>query len=79
MSNWLVDPAIHQLDCGDNSCRYATKKGGMRTNGGCRCASNNGKNVEFFLRQNYHAALEKIKGLEAELQSIAEDEAGASL
>ena len=28
-----------ELDCGDNSCRYAPKenKGGMRTNGGCRC------------------------------------------
>jgi hypothetical protein len=26
-----------RLDCGDNSCRYATTKGGMRTNGGCRC------------------------------------------
>lgn len=25
------------LDCGDNSCRFATVKGGMRTNGGCRC------------------------------------------
>lgn len=25
------------LDCGDNSCCYARKKGGMRTNGGCRC------------------------------------------
>lgn len=24
-------------DCGDNSCRYAKNKGGMRTNGGCRC------------------------------------------
>lgn len=24
-------------DCGDNSCRFATTKGGMRTNGGCRC------------------------------------------
>lgn len=24
------------LDCGDNSCRF-TRKGGMRTNGGCRC------------------------------------------
>lgn len=24
-------------DCGDNSCRFAVKKGGMRTNGGCRC------------------------------------------
>ena len=25
------------IDCGDNSCMYAKKKGGMRTNGGCRC------------------------------------------
>jgi len=24
-------------DCGDNSCLYAKNKGGMRTNGGCRC------------------------------------------
>ena len=24
-------------DCGDNSCRFAVKRGGMRTNGGCRC------------------------------------------
>lgn len=26
-----------ELDCGDNSCMFATRKGGMRTNGGCRC------------------------------------------
>ncbi len=26
-----------EQDCGDNSCRYAKNKGGMRTNGGCRC------------------------------------------
>ena len=25
------------LDCGDNSCLFAEHKGGMRTNGGCRC------------------------------------------
>jgi len=24
-------------DCGDNSCLYAISRGGMRTNGGCRC------------------------------------------
>jgi hypothetical protein len=24
-------------DCGDNSCMFADKKTGMRTNGGCRC------------------------------------------
>jgi hypothetical protein len=27
-------------DCGDNSCKFARAKGGMRTNGGCRCANN---------------------------------------
>lgn len=27
-------------DCGDNSCRFAVEKGGMRTNGGCRCLLN---------------------------------------
>lgn len=25
------------MDCGDNSCLFAEAKGGMRTNGGCRC------------------------------------------
>jgi len=25
------------IDCGDNSCLFADKIGGMRTNGGCRC------------------------------------------
>jgi len=32
------------IDCGDNSCQFAKKKakGGMRTNGGCRCLSNAG-------------------------------------
>lgn len=27
----------YAVDCGDNSCRFALKKGGMRTNGGCHC------------------------------------------
>lgn len=30
------------IDCGDNSCRFATNRGGMRTNGGCRCFENAG-------------------------------------
>jgi hypothetical protein len=29
--------AMGDMDCGDNSCIFAIKKGGMRTNGGCRC------------------------------------------
>lgn len=28
---------VIELDCGDNSCHFAKDKGGMRTNGGCRC------------------------------------------
>jgi hypothetical protein len=31
-----------ELDCGDNGCYFAVNKGGMRTNGGCRCFSNAG-------------------------------------
>ena len=30
------------LDCGDHGCYFAESKGGMRTNGGCRCFSNAG-------------------------------------
>lgn len=29
---------LAQMDCGDSSCLFAGRgKGGMRTNGGCRC------------------------------------------
>ena len=37
----LVEERLERyaVDCGDNSCRFAPKKGGMRTNGGCRCLS----------------------------------------
>ncbi len=35
-------------DCGDNSCRFALKKEGMRTNGGCRCMRNHPEKVERF-------------------------------
>jgi len=31
-----------EIDCGDNSCLFATRRGGMRTNGGCRCLENAG-------------------------------------
>lgn len=29
-----------EMDCGDNSCLFATSRGGMRTNGGCQCIEN---------------------------------------
>jgi hypothetical protein len=32
------DQAVARLDCGDNSCTSPIRqRGGMRTNGGCRC------------------------------------------
>lgn len=34
------------FDCGDNSCVFATKKGGMRTNGGCACLESVRDSVE---------------------------------
>lgn len=66
---WLEPLEHHGLDCGDSSCRYrdTPKPGGMRTNGGCRCASNNGRNVERFLLRNYLKAQAKIQELEASL------------
>lgn len=42
------------LDCGDSSCYFATGKGGMRTNGGCRCFSNAGFN------RGMHAAAREL-------------------
>jgi len=38
---------LYQLDCGDNSCYFKARgKGGMRTNGGCRCGRNQQRWVE---------------------------------
>ncbi len=67
---WLHD--INQfptLDCGDSSCKYAARgAGGMRTNGGCRCAENRPRDVERFLQWNYHKALLRIQELETTLE-----------
>jgi len=43
-------------DCGDNSCLYAKNKGGMRTNGGCRCddCPQCGAAIRPRLPQNHH-------------------------
>lgn len=37
MSDAKVTRAMFDMDCGDSSCAFALKRGGMRTNGGCRC------------------------------------------
>jgi len=60
---WLEPIEPFNLDCGDSSCRYAINRGGMRTNGGCRCSDNDGRKVERFLLRNYHKALLEIKEL----------------
>ena len=76
MSEWLEDPALHNLDCGDSSCRYKTRIGGMRTNGGCRCARLQPENVQRFLLRNYHKAMDKIAQLETtlEMEKVLKDE-----
>lgn len=43
-------------DCGDSSCAFTKKRGGMRTNGGCSCAEN-GDQVARVYFQRLHAAV----------------------
>lgn len=78
MTKWLEDPKNHNLDCGDNSCKYRTSTGGMRTNGGCRCARNKPEDVQRFLLRNYWLALDKIQKLEGDLavEKLLEDKHG---
>lgn len=47
---------MSEIDCGDNSCRFASRKGGMRTNGGCRCTENAG-----FSRSSFKALDEMLR------------------
>lgn len=68
VSEWLEDPSMHGLDCGDSSCRYKTSTGGMRTNGGCRCVRLYPENVQRFLLRNYYKAKDKIAELETTLE-----------
>lgn len=46
------------LDCGDNSCRFAKQiakqRGGLRTNGGCRCAENNPRELGRYANYEQH-------------------------
>lgn len=64
-----------EADCGDNSCRFAKNKSGMRTNGGCRCVAIRDPSLRhFFYAANPEAVLgliSRIKKLEAALEEIA--------
>lgn len=63
-------------DCGDNSCRFAKNKSGMRTNGGCRCVEIRDPSLRhFFYAANPEAVLgliARIESLEAALQFYAD-------
>ncbi len=56
------------LDCGDSSCIFAFKKGGMRTNGGCRCLGRGEfkmpSELRWALQKWAHEAKRRIKAAE---------------
>ena len=64
------DEAAADFDCGDNSCRYAKDKGGMRTNGGCRCAILFPRKVEFYLRSKINRTEAERDALKAEVERL---------
>jgi hypothetical protein len=43
-------------DCGDNSCKYAINKTGMRTNAGCRCGEcpGCGRHLDGLIKEHHH-------------------------
>lgn len=55
------------LDCGDNSCVFAARKGGMRTNGGCRCLSDLPSAFRRQLTRHILAQRARVTDLEAKL------------
>jgi len=59
-----------EIDCGDNSCMFATKKGGMRTNGGCRCLEHHGFSRSTV--KSLHEMLPEIIRLRAENARLIE-------
>lgn len=55
-------------DCGDNSCRFAKNKSGMRTNGGCRCVEIRDPSLRHFF---YAANPEAVLGLIARIDELS--------
>ncbi len=49
-----------ELDCGDNSCEFTRNRGGMRTNGGCRCVKDIGP---FPVRRRVTASIKMLPTL----------------
>lgn len=50
-------------DCGDNSCYFAIKKEGMRTNGGCRCYKNCTVEARYYANRNLRTMPSDLKTL----------------
>lgn len=64
---------LPEMDCGDNSCAFATKRTGMRTNGGCRCADKLSKSqIHLFLRNMKRAHTTIRAMMDVDMQSVAE-------
>lgn len=66
----LIKLSKLELDCGDNSCSFAKNKGGMRTNGGCRCIENA---LYRPVLGEIKAALKAIPGLIEDLLQVNQD------
>jgi hypothetical protein len=59
LQEWLLKTAP---DCGDNSCLFGGRgKGGMRTNGGCRCYRDLPAVKRIYVERLYAALLEAAK------------------
>lgn len=58
------------LDCGDSSCFFATKRGGMRTNGGCRCLQDLDPRAATAVRRMILDARAAVKALEAKVREL---------
>lgn len=60
------------MDCGDNSCLFARIKGGMRTNGGCRCLDQLGveRKAQRVIKRWALEMVCKVKDLEAEIDNV---------
>lgn len=50
--------ALIGLDCGDQGCRFAISRTGMRTNGGCRCNPQGLQMERDEFRRKYHEAMD---------------------
>lgn len=58
------------MDCGDNSCLFAVKRGGMRTNGRCRCLDSL-DDTHVRLRRDLHAYANRQQVYIAKLEAVA--------